>query len=110
MKYAVESQIKLHGYDPKSSLITIAPREGQDTLHTEDILAAIEKHGSSTAVIMLSGVQYYTGQWFEMEKITAFGHEQVCISQAIILTDVDQDSNSNHLGLYRWLGSCPCCW
>ncbi|KAG2171937.1 hypothetical protein INT43_001413 [Umbelopsis isabellina] len=77
--YAVESQIKLHGYDPKSSLITIAPREGEDTLHTEDILAAIEKHGSSTAVIMLSGVQYYTGQWFEMEKITAFGHEQGCI-------------------------------
>jgi kynureninase len=83
LKYAAESQIKLHGYDPKTSLITIAPREGEDTLRTEDILDIIEKHGSSTAVIMLSGVQYYTGQWFEMEKITAFGHDQVRCSEII---------------------------
>jgi len=77
--YAVESQIKLHDLDPESCLITIDPREGEDTLRTEDILDVISKHGPSTAVIMLSGVQYYTGQWFDMEKITAFGHEQGCI-------------------------------
>ena len=79
IQYAVESQIKLHDLDPESCLITIDPREGEDTLRTEDILDVISKHGPSTAVIMLSGVQYYTGQWFDMEKITAFGHEQVLV-------------------------------
>lgn len=76
-KYAVAAQIKLHDLDPESCLITIAPREGEDTLRTEDILNTISMHGSTTAVIMLSGVQYYTGQYFEIEKITAYGHEQV---------------------------------
>lgn len=77
--YAVAAQIKLHDLDPESCLITIAPREGEDALRTEDILDTISMHGSTTAVIMLSGVQYYTGQFFEIEKITAYGHEQGCV-------------------------------
>ncbi|CAO3664662.1 unnamed protein product [Umbelopsis ramanniana] len=77
--YAVAAQIKLHDLDPESCLITIAPREGEDTLRTEDILNTISMHGSTTAVIMVSGVQYYTGQYFEIEKITAYGHEQGCV-------------------------------
>lgn len=73
-RYAVESQIKFHGLDPSESLIEIAPREGESTLRTEDIIALIEREGPSIATIMFGGVNYYTGQAFEMREITAAGH------------------------------------
>ena len=74
-QYAVESQIKFHGYPYADALIEIAPRYGEHHLRTEDILAKIEEHGDELSLILLSGVQYYTGQWFDMKQITAAGHE-----------------------------------
>ncbi|KAI9488503.1 kynureninase [Zychaea mexicana] len=76
--YAVTSQIQLHGYDPSVCLVTIAPRQGEATLRTEDIIEAIQKD-DAIALVLLSGVQYYTGQFFEMEKITKAGHDQGCV-------------------------------
>ncbi|XP_064597186.1 kynureninase-like isoform X2 [Liolophura sinensis] len=76
--YAVESQIRLHGYDPDTSVIALEPREGEFTLRTEDILSKIEEEGDSIAVVMFSGVQYYTGQVFEMERICKAGHKKGC--------------------------------
>ncbi|XP_067843296.1 kynureninase [Heptranchias perlo] len=76
--YAVESQIRLHGLDPKESMLLLSPREGEETLRTEDILAIIEKEGDCIAVIMFSGVQYYTGQLFDMASITKAGHAKGC--------------------------------
>ena len=76
--YAVESQIKYHGFDPTESMVLLKPREGEETLRTEDILSAIEEHGQSTALIMLPGVQYYTGQVLDMKIITEAGHAQGC--------------------------------
>lgn len=73
-RYAVESQIKFHGFDPAESLVEVAPREGASTLRTEDIIALIEREGASIATIMFGGVNYYTGQAFEMREITAAGH------------------------------------
>ena len=69
-KYAVQCQIKYHGFDPAESLIQLAPREGEFTLRTEDILSTIEQHGDSIALVLFSGVQYYTGQFFDIQKIT----------------------------------------
>lgn len=67
--YAIEQQIKLHGLDPKDCIIEVLPREGEVTLHTEDIVAAIEKHKDELALVMFSAVNYYTGQFFEVKKI-----------------------------------------
>lgn len=72
--YAVESQLRFHGFDPDEALIALMPREGEHTLRTEDIVAAIEEAGDSLALIMIGGVNYYTGQWFDMPEITKAGH------------------------------------
>lgn len=77
-RYAVESQIKFHGYDPDKALIELEPREGESTLRTVDILDTINQHGSSTALIMMGNVNYYTGQAFNMKEITRVGHNNGC--------------------------------
>lgn len=74
-QYALETQIKFHGYDPEDVLIELKPREGEMTLRTEDILSTIEQHGSSLALVMISGVQYFTGQRFDLGAITTKAHE-----------------------------------
>ncbi|XP_039269621.2 kynureninase-like [Styela clava] len=76
--YMAESQIQYHGFDPKTSLITLEPRPEEDTLRPEDIIDYIEKEGESIAVILFPGVQYYTGQLFDMESITNAGHAKGC--------------------------------
>lgn len=73
--FAAESQIRQRGFDPATSLITLAPRNGEETLRTNDILAAIAEHGGELALVLLPGVHYYTGQVMAMEAITAAGHE-----------------------------------
>ncbi|HEX9652716.1 MAG TPA: kynureninase [bacterium] len=78
-RYAVQSQIKFHGLDFKSSLLELHPRDGESTLRTEDIELLIENEGDSMALIMLGGVNYYTGQAFEMERITKAGHGKGCV-------------------------------
>ncbi len=74
-QYAVESQIKYHGFDPMDALIELTPREGEKCLRTDDIINTLNAHGDSIATIMIGGVNYYTGQAFELEKITQVGHE-----------------------------------
>uniref|UniRef100_A0A8C1V768 Kynureninase n=1 Tax=Cyprinus carpio TaxID=7962 RepID=A0A8C1V768_CYPCA len=72
--YAIESQIRLRGLDVTDSMLIIKPRQGEDTIRTEDIVSVIEREGDAIALVMLSGVQYYTGQLFNMEAITSAGH------------------------------------
>lgn len=74
-KYAVDSQIRFHGYDPNTALIQLEPREGEETLRTADILQTIVDNGEEIALIMIGGVNYYTGQYFDLEAIAAKGHE-----------------------------------
>ena len=73
-KYAMDSQIRFHGY-PKDSLIQLTPRKGEETLRLEDIEKTIKDNGDEIALIMLGGVNYYTGQFFDLEYITRIGHE-----------------------------------
>lgn len=73
--YAMETQARWHGFDPNEAVIEVAPREGEETLRSEDILATIAQHGDSVAVVMFSGVNYYTGQFFDLKKITEKAHE-----------------------------------
>lgn len=72
-QYAVESQVKFHGYAPDEAIIEVFPREGEHTLRTEDILAAIDQHADELALVLFAGLQYYTGQVFDMPAITKAG-------------------------------------
>ena len=74
-KYAAQSQIKFHGFDSKKSLIELKPRAGEELLRTEDILQTIENQGDEIALILLGNTNYYTGQFFDMKKITELGHK-----------------------------------
>lgn len=70
--FAVESQLRFHGFDPKDSMIFLEPPSDSDlTLSTDYILSVIDKHASELALVLLPGIQYYTGQFFDMAKITA---------------------------------------
>tara|TARA_R110002072_G_scaffold291008_1_gene458889 strand:+ start:2614 stop:3915 length:1302 start_codon:yes stop_codon:yes gene_type:complete len=74
-QYALESQVKLHGLNLEENLIEIAPREGEHLIREEDILAKIAEIGEELAMIMIGGVNYYTGQLFDMKSITEAGHK-----------------------------------
>ncbi|NVK21866.1 MAG: kynureninase [Kangiellaceae bacterium] len=76
--YAVESQIRFHGFDPEDCMLLAKPRDGETILRTEDILEIIESQGNEIALIMLPGVQYYTGQVLDMKTITEAGHRKGC--------------------------------
>lgn len=78
-QYAVQSQIRLHGFDPATSLVELRPREGECCMREEEIEALIEGEGDAIALIMLGGVNYATGQLFDMEAITKTGHDHGCV-------------------------------
>ena len=69
--YALQSQARFHGLDYRDAVVEVAPREGEYLIREEDVLAAIEEHKDSLAVVMIGGVNYFTGQVFDMQKITA---------------------------------------
>jgi len=74
-QYAFESQLKFHGIKPGKGLIELRPRKGEHTFRTEDILLAIQQHGKELALVIFGGVQYYTGQSFNIKKITEAAHK-----------------------------------
>ena len=74
-QYAVESQLKLHGLDPKVALVEVGPRSGEFTLRTEDIIATINKHAGQLALVLFGGVQYYSGQFFNMRVLAEAAHQ-----------------------------------
>lgn len=73
--YAVESHIRHHGLDPSESLIKLKPREGEVTIRLEDVKSVIQQNADSVSLIMLGGVNYYTGQVFEMKEIAEEAHK-----------------------------------
>jgi len=78
-QYAVKSQIRFHALDPASCLLEISPRQGEFCLREEDIESVIERQGESIALILLAGVNYATGQVFDMEAVTRAGHRRGCL-------------------------------
>jgi len=78
-RYAIQSQIRYHGFDPATALLELKPREGEETLRTADIEKYIAAHGSEIALILIGGVHYYTGQFFDLAAITRAGHAAGCI-------------------------------
>jgi kynureninase len=74
-QYALESQVKFHGFDPDVAIIEVAPRQGEYIVRHEDILAAIEENKNSLALVMIGGVNYFSGQVFDMKGITEAAHK-----------------------------------
>jgi kynureninase len=72
--FAVDSQIRHHGLDPASSLVVVGPRPGAEVIAHDDLLAAIDEHGEELALVLLPGVQYYTGQVFDMPDLVRAAH------------------------------------
>lgn len=70
-QYALETQVQHHGFRAEDAILEIAPREGEYTIRTEDILKVIEENKDSLALVMMGGVNYYTGQFFDIKTITA---------------------------------------
>jgi kynureninase len=97
-QYAVKSQISFHGFDPLSSLIEITPKDGELCPREEDIRALIEREGDSIALILLGGVNYATGQVFDMEGITKAGHRMGCV----VAFDLAHAAGNLHLHLHDW--------
>ncbi|MDZ4757034.1 MAG: kynureninase [Bacteroidota bacterium] len=97
-RYALESQIKFHGFDPAKTLIELKPKEGKHNLCTDDIISTIEEHKDSLALVMMGGVNYYTGQAFEMDKITEAAHN----IGALAGFDLAHAAGNLHLQLNKW--------
>ena len=74
-RYAIESQIKFHGYDPSEALVELKARPGEVTLREEDIYETIHQTGDALVLVLLGGVNYYTGQAFDMKTISSHAHQ-----------------------------------
>ena len=96
--YAVESQIKHHGFLTENSLIKLKPREGESAIRTEDIESIIESEGDEISLIMLGGVNYYTGQVFEFEIITKLAHTK----GITVGFDLAHAAGNIKLELHKW--------
>lgn len=79
-QYALESQVKFHGFDPADAVVEVFPRQGEDILRTEDIVSTIEKYSDSVALVLFGGINYYTGQLFNMKAITESAHRAGAIA------------------------------
>jgi kynureninase len=78
-QYAVQSQILFHRFDPATSLLELTPRDGEFCVRDEDIASLIDREGESIALILLGGVNYVTGQLFDLDAITKLGHRKGCV-------------------------------
>lgn len=97
-RYAVASQINFHGFDVENSLIELAPHEGKTLLRTSDIEQTIAELGDEIALILLGGVNYYTGQAFDMKRITEAGHQV----GAVVGFDLAHAAGNLELNLHEW--------
>lgn len=77
--YAVQSQIRYHGYEPGEALVRMRPREGEHALRTEDVVELIEREGETIALVLFGGVNFRTGELMDMEAITGAGRRRGCV-------------------------------
>ncbi|OEY73129.1 kynureninase [Salegentibacter salarius] len=97
-QYMISSQVRFHGYDPEGAIVEIKRHEGENNFRTEDILAKIKEVGEECALVLIGGVNYYTGQVLEMETITKAGHE----IGAFVGWDLAHAAGNIELNLSEW--------
>jgi kynureninase len=77
-RYAVETQLQFHGFDPSESLIEWSPRDGETLLNIEDLESILKTQGNEIALLLIGGVNYYTGQYLNLKRIAELGHQKGC--------------------------------
>jgi kynureninase len=97
-RYLLETQVKFHGFDPDDAIIEIGPRDGEWTIREEDILSAIEANADQLAMVFLGGVNYFTGQLFNMPNLTKAAHAV----GAIAGFDLAHAAGNVPLNLHEW--------
>ena len=97
-RYAVESQIRFHGFDPADALVTLAPRPGAAAIEPDDVAALLETQGESIALVLLPGLQYYSGQAFDLAAIAELGHARGCV----VGSDLAHAAGNLELRLHDW--------
>lgn len=97
-QYMFQSQVKFHGFDPKDAIVEIKRREGEANIRLEDVLAKIDEVGNELALVLIGGVNYYTGQVFDMKTITAAGQKQ----GAYVGWDLAHAAGNIKLNLHDW--------
>jgi len=97
-QYAVQSQIRFHGFDPATSLIELTPRPNESCLRDEDIVTLIDRQGDEIALIMLGGVNYATGQAFDLANVTRSGRARGCV----VGFDLAHAAGNLQLKLHEW--------
>lgn len=96
-QYAVKSQLKYHGYDPAEAYLELRAKKG-DIITMEDMEELLEKEGETVALILLGGVNYYTGQAFDMKRITELGHKK----NIVVGFDLAHAAGNLKLELHNW--------
>jgi kynureninase len=97
-QYAMETQARFHGLNPDDAIIELKPRDGEHILRKEDILQAIEDAGDQLALVMMGGVNYYTGQFYDLKQITEAGHKV----GALVGFDLAHAAGNLPLHLHDW--------
>ena len=103
-QYALESQAIHHELNPEDAIIEVYPREGEHLIREEDILKAIEQHADSLALVFIGGVNYYSGQLFDMQMITAAAHK----AGAYAGFDLAHAAGNVRLALHDWQVDFAC--
>jgi kynureninase len=97
-QYMFQSQVDFHGYKSEDAIVEIKRREGEHNIRLEDVLAKIAEVGNELALVLIGGVNYYTGQVFDMKTITAAGHD----AGAIVGWDLAHAAGNIKLELHDW--------
>jgi kynureninase len=97
-QYALETQVRFHGLDPDQVIVELSPRPGEHTLRPDDILHSIREQGPQLALVMMGGINYYTGQVFDMGAIARVGHEV----GALVGFDLAHAAGNIELALHDW--------
>ncbi len=97
-QYVLESQVRYHGFDPSDAIVEVRAREGEHIIREEDIIAKIEELGDSLCTIMIGGINYYSGQLFDMAAITKSGHSV----GAIVGFDLAHAAGNVILKMHDW--------
>ena len=97
-QYAFESQARYHGFDPGDAIIEVNPKTGEDIICTEDILSVIQQHRNEIALVLFGGINYYTGQLFDMKTITGAAHR----AGAYAGFDLAHAAGNVELKLHEW--------
>jgi len=97
-RYLLETQARFHGYDPDDVIVEISPREGEGVIREDDILDAIDTHAEQLALVFFGGVNYLTGQLFDMRKLTEAAHA----AGAVAGFDLAHAAGNVPLELHDW--------